>query len=384
MDERPAQRLTEVLAVFLKLGVIGFGGPAAHVGMLEDEVVRRRGWLTRERFLDLLGASNIIPGPTSTEMCIYLGYLRGGVIGMLVGGVSFILPAFLIVLGLAWAYERSGATPEGVALLYGVKPVIIAIVGVALVRLGRTAVKGPTTALVGVVVPALYFLGLSPVVLLLASGLALMLFANARRLLTSSSGRLAGFAPGVPLAVIGLAAAAPAAFSLSELFLTFLKIGASVYGSGYVLLAYLRADFVDRLGWLTDQQLLDAVAVGQFTPGPVFTTATFIGYLVGGWDGAVVATVAIFLPSFLFVATVHPIVGRLRSSTWASSFLDGVNAAAVGLMAAVAWQLADAAFVDALTVVMALVAVGLLATFRVNSVWLVLGGGLVGLAHHFL
>lgn len=372
--ERP---LGEVARLFLKLGFIAFGGPAAHIAMMRDEVVSRRRWITDQQFLDLLGASNLIPGPTSTELAIYLGYTRAGWRGLILAGSLFILPATLIVLVLAWAYVHFGSTPEGSALLYGVKPAIIAIVVQALWGLARTAVKGPLLATAGIAVLGLYLFGLNPIVLLFGGGLLVMLLKNLWRWKSGSVVALAPLA-GLPCFAAASLAASAAPFSLLTLFLTFVKIGAVVYGSGYVLLAFLRDDFVGGLGWLTDRQLIDAVAVGQFTPGPVFTTATFIGYLVGGLPGAVVATLGIFLPSFLFVAAVFPLVPRLRASPWTAAFLDGVNVAALGLMAAVTWQLGQAALVDALTVAIAVVA-GLLAVrFRVNSAWLVLGGAAVG------
>ena len=364
--------LREVVTLFLKLGIVGFGGPAAHIAMMRDEVVRRRRWIDDARFLDLLGMTNLIPGPNSTEMAIHLGYVRAGWPGLVLGGVCFILPAMAIVLVLAWTYVAHGARPEASAALYGIKPVIIAVVVQAAWGLTRTAVKGPLLALVGVVTIALYAARVHELVLLLGGGLAIVL---ARRL-----GR--GHPP--PLVLLTTSAAVSAvggvgtAVSLTTLFLTFLKIGAVLYGSGYVLLAFLRNDFVERLGWLTDRQLLDAVAIGQFTPGPVFTTATFIGYVVAGWTGGVLATVAIFLPSFVFVALSHPLVPKIRASTTAGAFLDGVNVAALGLMVAVTWQLGRAALVDVPTALLAVIAAVALIVFRMNSVWLLLGGAVLG------
>jgi chromate transporter len=379
--------LGEVAALFLKLGLIGFGGPAAHIAMMRQEVVQRRKWVTEQEFLDLLGASNLIPGPTSTELAIYLGYRRAGRAGLLLAGGLFILPAMLLVLAFAWAYVQYGATPQVGGVLYGIKPVIIAVIVQAIYGLLRTAVKSWALGVVVLLTGALYIAGLNPLLPLFGLALAVMLIENRARLLNGLHGNGQG-APGAlifgtPALQLHLAQAAPAAglasFSLGVLFLTFLKIGATLYGSGYVLLAFLHDDFVNRLGWLTDQQLLDAVAVGQFTPGPVFTTATFIGYLVGGVPGALVATVAIFAPSFLFVGIVYPFVARLRASPWTSAFLDGANAAAVGLMAAVAWQLGTTSIVDVLTTGLMLLAAVLLIRFRVNSVWLVIGGGAAGL-----
>ena len=364
--------LREVAAVFLKLGVIGFGGPAAHIAMMRDEVVRRRRWIDDARFLDLLGMTNLIPGPNSTEMAIHLGYVRAGWPGLALGGVCFIVPAMTLVLVLAWAYVAHGARPEASAVLYGIKPVIIAIVIQAAWALARTAVKSVLLATLGVVTVALYVLGAHELLLLVGGG---GIVALARRL------RGAGVSPLVLLTASATGSAlggVGAAVSLTTLCLTFLKIGAVLYGSGYVLLAFLRSDFVERLAWLTDRQLLDAVAIGQFTPGPVFTTATFIGFVVAGWTGGVLATVAIFLPSFVFVALSQPLVPKIRASTTAAAFLDGVNVAALGLMVAVTWQLGRAAIVDIPTALLATGAAVALVVFRVNSAWLVAGGAILG------
>jgi len=368
--------LAEVATLFLKLGLIAFGGPAAHVALMREEVVRRRRWVTEQQFLDLLGASNLIPGPTSTELAIYLGYTRAGPPGLLIAGGLFILPAMLIVLAFAWAYVNFGTTPQASALLYGVKPVIIAVVVQAIYGLLRAAVKRVLLGAVVVLTLVLYALGLDPLVPLFGLSLLVVLIENRHRLARHRGPQAPTTMPA--FAYVAPVAAAAAAYSLGTLFFTFLKIGATLYGSGYVLLAFLREDFVQRLGWLTDQQIVDAVAVGQFTPGPVFTTATFIGYLVGGLPGALVATVAVFLPSFVFVAIVYPFVPRLRQSPWTSAFLDGANAAAVGLMIAVTWQLGVTSIVDILTAALALVAAVLLIRFKVNSVWLVLGGAVIG------
>jgi len=341
---------------------------------MRDEVVRRRRWVSEERFLDLLGMTNLIPGPNSTEMAIHLGYGRAGWPGLLVGGACFIVPATLIVLGCAWLYVRWGAAPQATWLLYGVKPVIIAVVVQAVWSLLRTAVKGPLLAAIGAGVVALSLAGGNEVALLLGGGVVVALLRAGRRLAGALVVAAGAAAPGA-LAHAGGGASSGA---LGTLFLVFLKIGAVLYGSGYVLLAFLRGDFVERLGWLTDRQLLDAVAVGQFTPGPVFTTATFIGYVLGGVPGALLATLAIFLPSFVFVALSHPLLPRVRGSAWAGAFLDGVNVAALGLMAVVTWELGRAAIVDPLTAGLALGAAILLVRFRVNSAWLVLAGAAAG------
>lgn len=368
----------EVARLFLKLGCIAFGGPAAHIAMMRAEVVQRRGWLDDQRFLDLLGATNLIPGPNSTEMAIHIGHERAGWRGLIVAGTLFILPAMLIVLGLAWAYVRFGTSPEAGALLYGVKPVIIVIVVQALIGLLRTAVKNTLTAVAGGAVVLLFLLGVNELVLLFGAGFVVMLVENIRRRGGASAMALLLW-PSLG-AGIGFTQTLSTPVSLIHLFLVFLKIGSVLYGSGYVLLAFLRADLVERLGWLSDQQLIDAIAIGQFTPGPVFTTATFIGYLLGSWPGAIVATIAIFLPSFFFVALVNPLIPFLRRSPWFGALLDGVNVASLGLMGGVAWQLGRVSVIDIPTLVIAMVAALLLLRYKVNSAWLVLGGALAGFA----
>ncbi len=370
-------RLREVIAVFLKLGLIGFGGPAAHIAMMREEVVRRRRWLDDQTFLDLLGATNLIPGPNSTEMTIHLGYLRAGWPGLLAGGLSFILPAMIIVLAMAWAYVRFGSSPAVGWLMYGVKPVVIALIACALWDLGRKAVRTLPTGLTGLAVLVLSLMGFNEIALLLLGGLFVMLATAGREWRT----RAGGWTPFLPL---GISVATVPAFSLPLLFLTCLKIGAVLYGSGYVLLAFLRADLVTRLGWLTDQQLLDAIAVGQVTPGPLFTSVTFIGYLLAGLPGSILATVGIFLPSFIFVALTHRLVPHLRKSLWLGALLDGVIAASLGLMAAVTLQIARASLVDGPTVVVSLLAAAAILRLRVNTTWLVIGGALAGLVIHLL
>ncbi|HJU82696.1 MAG TPA: chromate transporter [Holophagaceae bacterium] len=350
--------LREVAAFFLRLGLTAFGGPAAHVALMEDEAVRRRGWLSREAFLDRLGAINLLPGPNSTQMAMALGFERAGWRGLLLGGLCFILPAALMAAGCAWAYLRWGALPRAQGLLYGVRPVILAILAQALVSLGRTAVKDRTLALLGLAAALAYAAGLHELAVLGGAGLVMLALRGRPR----------------PMALV----AAPV--GLAPLFLAFLKLGAVVFGSGYVLIAFLRADLVARWHWLTEAQLLDAVAVGQITPGPVFTTATFVGFLLRGPWGALLATLGIFLPSFLLVAAVGPLVPKLRKSPSASAVLDGVNVAALALMAVVGLQLAHAALVDRTTVALALASAVLLLRFRVNPTWIVLGAGAIGLA----
>lgn len=379
----PRGSVGEVARLALRLGFTAFGGPAAHIAMLHDEVVTRRKWVSEQRFLDLIGATNLIPGPNSTEMVIHVGHIRAGYAGLVAAGVAFIMPAVAIVLALAWLYVEYGSTPAAEWLLYGIKPVIIAVVLQALWALGRRAVQGPFLAAVGIAVFVLYLLGLDELLLLFGGGLLVVLVQYGRRRFADRSGMAALLLPWLGLGLPG-AVLQTVPVSLSRLFLLFLKIGAVLYGSGYVLLAFLRNDLVINLGWLTDHQLLDAVAIGQFTPGPVFTTATFVGYVVGGWTGAVLATVGIFLPSFLFVAAIGPLIPRMRESALLGSVLDGVNVAAMGLMAAVTWELARAAIVDWLTSLLAIVAAVLLFRYRLNSAWLVLGGAIVALVYYLL
>lgn len=372
--------LREVAALFLKLGCIAFGGPAAHVAMMRREVVERRRWLDDQRFLDLFGGCNLIPGPSSTELAIMIGYSQAGWPALILAGMLFIAPAMLIVLAFAWVYVHFGSLPAVGWLLYGIKPVIIAIVAQALYGLARTAIKGPLLAVAGAAVLTLYLLGVNVILLLFGAGILVMLIKNATRLRPSPRSAALLTVPTAGLAGrLAAATVTKTPVTLPVLFLTFLKLGAVVYGSGYVLLAFLRADFVQHLGWLSDRQLVDAVAVGQFTPGPVFTTATFLGYLFAGLPGALLATLGIFLPSFVLVALVYPLIGRLRGSVWLSAFLDGANAAALGLMAAVTWQLARASLIDVPTAVLALLALAVLFRFRPNSAWLVLAGGAAGI-----
>lgn len=368
------QKLTEVAKLFLKLGSIAFGGPAAHIAIMHDETVKKRKWLNDQQFLDLMGATNLIPGPNSTEMAIHIGFLRAGWRGMIAGGLCFAVPAILIVLFLAWLYVRFGALPYSKWLLYGVKPVVISIILQALWKLGQKAIKGTFTAMLALVVIVLSFIGVNEIALLFAGGLAVMLVKNVRQLQ-----RRTWCISLTPLGGLGILSQVSFNFSLPLLFLIFLKIGAVWYGSGYVLLAFLRADFVERLGWLTDQQLIDAVAIGQITPGPLFTTATFIGYILGGIKGAILATLGIFLPSFVFVAISNPFIPRLRNSTWFSGLLDGVNVTSLSLMAAVTWQLGRGSLTDWLSILIAIVSLVLLIRFKINSTWLITGGALIGL-----
>ena len=365
------RRLAEVAWVFLRLGATAFGGPAAHVALLEEELVHRRRWLTREEFLDLLGAANLIPGPNSTELAIHVGRKQAGWAGLVAAGLGFILPATVMVGGLAWAYVRFGGLPQVEGVMRGMKPVLIAIIAQALVSLGRSAVKTKGQALLGAVALAACAAGANELLVLFGAGTIAMV----ARGLSPERGRasMLGFLPAATAAP-----AAAAGFGLWPLFLFFLKVGSVLFGSGYVLIAFLRADLVDRWHWLTEAQLLDAVAAGQVTPGPLFTTATFIGYVLGGFPGAAVATVGIFLPAFVFVAVSGPLVPKLRRSKATGAFLDGVNVASLALMALVSWQLGRAALNGGLSVALALAAGLVLWRFRLNSLWLLLGGAVAG------
>lgn len=363
----------ELAGLFLRLGVTAFGGPAAHIAMMRHEVVERRRWLTDADFLDLLAATHLIPGPNSTEMAIHLGLRRGGARGLLVAGACFILPATLVVGGLAWAYVRFGDTPQFGWVMAGVGPVIIAIVAQALWKLGNAAVKGPLTLFIGLAAAGLALRGANELALLAAGGLVM---AGARLGRPGIAALAAALLPGTAALAAGAGLAVPV--TLTRLTLFFLKVGSVLFGSGYVLLAFLRGDLVDGWGWLSDAELIDAVTIGQVTPGPVFTTATFIGYVLHGWSGALLATVGIFAPGFVFVACSQPLIPRLRASAVTSAVLDGVVVASLGLMAAVTWNLLRTVVTDPNTAVLALAAAVLLFKTRLNSTWLVLAGGVVG------
>jgi chromate transporter len=385
--------MLELAKLFFKLGLIGFGGPAAHIAMMEDEVVNRQQWLTRSQFLDLVGATNLIPGPNSTEMAIHIGFLRAGWGGLVVAGASFILPAVLITAGLAVLYVSWGRLPEVAPLLYGIKPVVLAIIFSAVWRLGKTAFKNRQLGVVGLAVAIATLLGLNEAIALLLGGLAGMWWLhssapNPDLPVTASPFKWDRkvFFLGLLLPIYWLIFNWQTKLILAQLGLFFLKTGAILFGSGYVLVAFLQAGLVDDYGWLTQAQLLDAIAIGQLTPGPVLSTATFIGYLIAGIPGAIVATIAIFLPSFLFVAALNPLIPYLRASTWTAAFIDAVNVSAIALMAVVTLQLAqttliipERTFLDLPAMAIALMAGFLAIRFKVNSAWLVVGGALLGL-----
>lgn len=364
------QKLREVCLVFFKLGVIGFGGPAAHTALMHDEVVKRRKWLSNKKFLELMGITQLIPGPNSTELALHIGYLRAGWPGLFAAGLCFILPAALIVSFLAYLYVRYGSLPQVQNLSHGIKPIMIAIILQALWDLGQKNIKNRFTLIFVLGIFSIYFLGINEVLLLLLSGLVFAALKNKK-----TFKKIFSFFPVIGLPFLSSAVS----FNTSTLFLTFLKIGSILYGSGYVLLAYLHSDFVMRLGWLNDQQLLDAIAVGQITPGPLFTTATFIGYVLGGAGGAFWATLGIFLPAFIFVILSIPLLVKLKKSKWISAFLNGVTLASLALMAAVSIRLVSIAVIDLFSLIIMLLALLMLTKWKTNTFWLVILGAAAGL-----
>ena len=380
MNTEKKNNLREVVLLFLKLGFTSFGGPAAHLAILHDEVVKRRKWLDDEQFLDLVGATNLIPGPNSTEMTIHLSYLRAGWPGFILGGISFVLPAVLMVLGLAWSYQKYGAAPQVAWVLYAVKPVVIAFIIKALWFLGKQAIKEPLLGFAAAGVFILNLLGVDTLLLLFSAGLLVMLVKNYGKIKSNPSSLKSLF----PLTLPPAASMLSQAITLPALFFTFLKIGSVLYGGGYVLLAFLRSDFVMRLGWLSEKQLIDAIAVGQVTPGPLFTTATFIGYILAGVPGALLSTLGIFAPSFFFVAISNRFIPKMRHSAWFSAFLDGINAASLGLMAAVTIQLARAVLVDPGSIILAGISLALVVFTRINTTWIILAAIVFGIARYLI
>ena len=372
--EPTRQSLKELATVFFKLGTIAFGGPVAHIAMMEEEIVNRRRWISSEKLLDLLGVTSLIPGPNSTELAIHIGYERAGWKGLFVAGSCFILPAMTLVWILAAIYDRYQTLPQIEGLLYGIKPFILLIIVKALWKLGKKAVKDLPTAIVAIAVIIAFFAGVNEILLLLLAGLGVMIAKN----IASING-----ATGITLITLARAdiqTSSPKNFhSWWSVFLFFLKVGSLLYGSGYVLLAFLQRDLVERSQWLTSQQLLDAVAIGQITPGPVFTTATFIGYLLAGNLGAIAATIGIFLPAFILVGVINPWVDKLRQSVWLSGFLDGVNAASLGLMTTVTYTLARTALVDWFSIILLVLGAIVLFRYQISSIWLIVFGAITGL-----
>jgi len=373
-----SMRLKEVCYVFLKLGIIGFGGPAAHIAMMEDEIVNKRKWMSREHFLDLIGATNLIPGPNSTEMSMHCGHERAGLPGLFLGGICFIFPAALIMGIFAWLYSNYGSIPEVKPFLYGIKPAVIAIIINAIFKLGKTALKNWQLGLIGAGVIIASLADINEIYALLGAGLLAVIWFSGRQLITPKG--VSSYSPFILSAIPVLKNISPV-----ELFWIFIKIGGTLFGSGYVLVAYLQAEFVDKTGWLTQEQLLDAVALGQFTPGPLFTTATFIGYQIDSLQGAIVATVGIFLPSFFFVLILNPFVPKLRKSRVMGYFLDGVNIGAIGVMLAVTFQLGRNILIDLNGWVIAIASLIVVFGFKkLNATWIILGGAAAGYIFHMM
>ncbi|MCT7992826.1 chromate efflux transporter [Laspinema olomoucense] len=385
--------LFELAQVFLKLGIIGFGGPAAHIAMMEDEVVHRRQWLTQEQFLDLVGATNLIPGPNSTEMAIHIGYIYAGGLGLIVAGTCFVVPAVLMTAALAWGYVQFGELPQVYPLLYGIKPAVLAVIFTALWRLGKKAVKSRELLMIAIATAMAVWFGVNEVFALLLGGILGAVWLNWRTQPTLSAWLFGFTLSQTPNSLSPVPAVTSETVPLWKLGLFFLKVGSVLYGSGYVLIAFLQGQLVDEFGWLTQQQLLDAVAMGQVTPGPLLTTATFIGYVIGGFPGAIVSTLGITLPSFLFVLILNPLIPRLRSRQWTSAFLDAINVSAVALMAVVTVQLAVSTLqinfiglplwtallgIDWIAAVIAAIAAIFALVWRINAAWLVLGGAIAG------
>lgn len=370
MKDDTFTKLKTLAKLFLKLGFVAFGGPAAHIAMLEDEVVEKRKWMTRDHFLDLVGATNLVPGPNSTEMTMHVGYQYAGVAGLFTAGVCFIGPAVLLTGILAFLYIEYGELPAIAPFLLGIKPAVLAIIVGAIYKLGKKALKSWQLGLIGAIVVIGNFMGISEVACILGGGVLGMLWASARQGKT-----LRSFAPALLFWFSGVGVK----LTTTNLFLVFLKVGSVLFGSGYVLVAYLDGELVEKLGWLTKSELLDAIAIGQFTPGPVLSTATFVGYQIQGWQGAIAATIGIFLPSFLFVWILNPLIPKLRSSKITAAFLDAVNVAAVAVMVVVTLMLAKEVLIDWRAVTIAA-----LSTYvyffqkKVSVVWLVFGGAILG------
>ncbi|MGQ9492212.1 MAG: chromate efflux transporter [Anaerolineae bacterium] len=380
MDKSLKKRLLEVTMLFLKLGTISFGGPAAHIALMEQEAVHKRKWLSPEHFLDLLAAVNLIPGPNATEMAIHIGFVHAGWPGLIASGGAFIIPAFLISLAIAMLYVRLGTLPQVASLFYGINPLVLAIILVSVYRLGRVAIRDRLSLALGVACVIVTLAGVNEAVVLLTAGVLSLLLSMKPQWQWLAH----GMAGGGLLPMTSRFAIGQIDNRLVRLGLFFLKVGSLLFGSGMVLFAFIQRDVVIRYAWLTQQQLLDAIAVGQITPGPVSSAATFIGYLVAGVPGAIVATLGMFLPSFVIVSLTGPWIPQLRESPLAQAFLKGVNAAVVALILSVGLTLLRAAIVDIWTVLALLVGVAILLRFRVDTTWLVLGGMMLGLVRYLV
>ena len=371
------RRLEAVAAVFLRLGFTAFGGPAAALAMMRQEVVLKRKWLSEDEFLDFWGISNLVPGPNATELAIHIGYRYAGWPGLLVAGICYIVPAMAIVLGLAWTYVQFGTLPALTGILDGIKPVVVAILLWALYGMLRQRVGKPLGLVITGGVLVGYLWNGNPILWLLAGG-GLMWLTN---LVISRKTPPLDLFLGLPIPLRGMRLLRPLVpFNFWRLFWVFLKAGSLMYGSGYVLLAFIQDDLVNRLGWLTQSQLLDAIAVGQVTPGPLATTATFVGYLTGGLPGAALATLGMFLPGFVFVLLTHPLLRRMQESVPWRHFLDGVNFAALGLMAGVIWDIGRTVALEPLGIGIGLISLFLLIKYEIPAPWLILGGALVGVS----
>jgi chromate transporter len=367
------KKLLEVAQVFFKMGCIAFGGPAAHIAMMEEEVVNKRKWMSRQHFLDLIGVTNLIPGPNSTEMTMHCGHERAGVPGLFVAGISFIFPAVLITGFLAWLYVTYGSLPNVEPFVFGIKPAVLAIIAGAVLKLGKKALKGWGLGVLGLLVVAASLLGFNEVTVLLVAGVLGAIYFTSKTKLTDSPKSI------VPLVLLQISTTTVVKITSLKVFWTFLKVGSVLYGSGYVLFAYLDAELVST-GWLTQQELMDAIAVGQFTPGPVLSTATFIGYQLTGFWGAIAASLGIFLPSFLFVLILNPLIPKMRKSKVLGHFLNSVNVAAVAVMVGVLFEMSRVILInDWRAIVIAVISIGI--TFglkKSNAMWTVLGGSLLG------
>jgi chromate transporter len=386
MNNLSFNRLTQVAKLFLKLGITGFGGPVAHIAMIEDEVVKRRQWLTQEHFLDLLGVTNLIPGPNSTEMAIHIGYIYAGWLGLIVAGVCFIFPAVLITGLFAYLYVNYGTLPQVAPILYGIKPVVLAIIMNAIWGLGKKAVKTQKLLVIAIAVGLItWFAKVNEIVALLLGGILGMIWLRSGNQINLMIIGLTTSTFLQTTATVNTAINNHVSVPLWQLGLFFLKVGSVLFGGGYLLIAFLQGGLVEEFGWLTQQQLLDAIAIGQFTPGPVLSTATFIGYIIAGFPGAIVATLGIFLPSFLLVAALNPFMNPIRNSSWTRPFLDAVNVSAVALMVLTTIQLGIATlivpktpYVDFLGLGISIISAILAIRYRINAAYLILGGGIIG------
>ncbi|MGE5448539.1 MAG: chromate efflux transporter [Bacteroidales bacterium] len=372
--ESEVVKLKQVARLFLKLGIIGFGGPAAHIAMMKDEVVNKRRWMDEQHFLDLVGATNLIPGPNSTEMAIHIGREKAGWKGLVLAGICFIMPAVLITALFAWLYRQYGQLPEVKPFIYGIKPAIIAIILAAVIPLAKRSLKSIELGILGIGTLILSLIGVNEIIVMFGAGFVFLALAAIRNSHTLKSGIQGIF----PITLLQVTGATTASVSTLGLFMIFLKIGAILYGSGYVLFAFLDAELVAK-GLLTRTQLIDAIAVGQFTPGPVFSSVTFIGYQINGWTGAMISTIAIFLPSFVFVALLNPMVKKMRNSRMFSAFLDAVNVASVAIIAAICYQMGKESIIDWRTALIGILSITLVLSFKkVNSALVVLGGATLG------